>query len=62
MSGPWLLRPIQCKAFTGAYDAGKALRLRYPYRPVLDRPGPLSINIRAGAEAAPQNDSSEQET
>jgi hypothetical protein len=47
----------------GAYrPAGKGLRLLYPCRPFLDTPGPLSINIRAGAEEAPQNDSSEQET
>jgi hypothetical protein len=46
---------------TGAYRSpGKGLRLMYPYRPVPDTPGPLSTNIRAGAEAAPQNDLSKQ--
>ena len=62
MSGPWLLRPIQCKALHRCLPTrGKGLRLMYPYRPFLDTPGPLSINIRAGVEAAPQNDSSGQE-
>jgi hypothetical protein len=63
MTGPWLLRPIQCKTLDRCLRrAGKGLRLLYPYRPVLDTPEPWSTNFRAGAEAAPQNDSSEQET
>jgi hypothetical protein len=31
----------------------------YPARPVLDTPGTLSTNIRAGSKVGPQNDSSE---
>jgi hypothetical protein len=38
---------------------GRALRLVYPSRPVLDTAGTLSTNIRAGSKVGPQNDSSE---